>query len=297
MYRTIRLGDRGPEVAVAQSRINAISKGASGKPLAVDGIFGPNTQAGARAFQRENALAVDGVVGSQTWSKLLVNLGVPTAACLFCDDVRPGNPTPSFVAAPAANFASAPSAKGVGLVSASFLPSLPTTRSLTSAEETIARSVYGSSIDFSSVLISDKTGLGGRAFVLTIANPFGNAVQIMNVGVAPSRNTLIHELAHVWQSQHHSSSTRYMINAVESQALAEATNLLRGSKSFSAYGYVPGRPFGEYASEQIAQQVMRGEAAIVAHVRSASARAVDPGNVASLSTARIEDTSMPGVKT
>ena len=281
---------------MAQSRINAIPQVPASKPLVVDGIFGPNTQAGARAFQKSNGLTVDGVIGPKTWAKLLVHLGVPTAACLFCDDARPGNPSPSFVSAPTANFFSAPSTSGVGLASLS-LPSLPKTRSLTSAEEAIARSVYGSSIDFSSVLLSDTTGLGGRAFVLTIANPFGNAVQIMNVGVSPSRNTLIHELAHVWQSQHHSSSTRYMLNAVESQALAEAANLLRRVTSFSAYGYVPGRPFGEYASEQVAQQVMRGEASIVAHVRSVGARVVDPENVASLSTARIEDTSLPGVKT
>ena len=171
-------------------------------------------------------------------------------------------------------------------------------RALTTAEIRLASGVYGSSIDFSLVFASDKTGAGGRAFVLAIPNPFGKATQIMNIGVSPSRNTLIHEFGHVWQSQHHSSSTQFMVNAVKSQALEEAANLLPGSsKSFSAYGYRPGKPFAEYGAEQIAQQAMRGEAPIVAHMSSVAVGAVDPDNVAGLKTARIEDTSLPGVKT
>jgi hypothetical protein len=87
-----------------------------------------------------------------------------------------------------------------------------------------------------------------------------------------------------------------MVNAVASQALAEIANLKSGRTSFSAYGYIPGRPFGDYAAEQIAQQVQRGEAPIIAHVRSVAIGVVDPENVKSLKTPRIEDTSLPGVK-
>ena len=36
-----------------------------------DGILGINTSAGIRRFQKENQLAVDGVVGPQTWQKLV----------------------------------------------------------------------------------------------------------------------------------------------------------------------------------------------------------------------------------
>ncbi|NES97864.1 MAG: hypothetical protein F6K32_22165 [Desertifilum sp. SIO1I2] len=36
----------------------------------IDGIFGPNTQAAVTEFQSENNLAVDGLVGSETWSAI-----------------------------------------------------------------------------------------------------------------------------------------------------------------------------------------------------------------------------------
>jgi peptidoglycan hydrolase-like protein with peptidoglycan-binding domain len=39
--------------------------------LEVDGIFGPQTDAGVRAFQRNENLAVDGIVGEHTWTALL----------------------------------------------------------------------------------------------------------------------------------------------------------------------------------------------------------------------------------
>jgi peptidoglycan hydrolase-like protein with peptidoglycan-binding domain len=42
--------------------------------VAVDGIFGPNTEAAVRAFQTSKGLAVDGIVGPQTWSRLIVQV-------------------------------------------------------------------------------------------------------------------------------------------------------------------------------------------------------------------------------
>lgn len=39
--------------------------------LAVDAIFGPKTEAAVRAFQSDENLAVDGVVGRNTWTALL----------------------------------------------------------------------------------------------------------------------------------------------------------------------------------------------------------------------------------
>jgi peptidoglycan hydrolase-like protein with peptidoglycan-binding domain len=39
--------------------------------LAVDGIFGPKTEAAVRDFQSNENLVVDGVVGRNTWTTLL----------------------------------------------------------------------------------------------------------------------------------------------------------------------------------------------------------------------------------
>src|SRR5688572_31428707 len=43
-------------------------------PVAVDGIFGPNTEAAVKAFQQSKGLAADGVVGPLTWPKLVVQV-------------------------------------------------------------------------------------------------------------------------------------------------------------------------------------------------------------------------------
>ncbi|WP_204106646.1 MULTISPECIES: N-acetylmuramoyl-L-alanine amidase [Spirulina sp. CCY15215] len=38
---------------------------------AIDGIFGPNTAAAVKRYQQSNHLTVDGIVGPQTWNKLI----------------------------------------------------------------------------------------------------------------------------------------------------------------------------------------------------------------------------------
>ena len=42
--------------------------------IAVDGIFGPQTEAAVKAFQQSRALPVDGIVGPNTWPKLVVQV-------------------------------------------------------------------------------------------------------------------------------------------------------------------------------------------------------------------------------
>jgi peptidoglycan hydrolase-like protein with peptidoglycan-binding domain len=47
---------------------------ARGHTVAVDGIFGPKTDAAVRAFQQQKGLAVDGIVGPNTWSALIITV-------------------------------------------------------------------------------------------------------------------------------------------------------------------------------------------------------------------------------
>lgn len=65
-YPTLRRGAKGDLVAQLQTFLSK-----DGSKLAIDGIFGPGTQSAVRAFQRKYNLDVDGVVGPQTWGKLL----------------------------------------------------------------------------------------------------------------------------------------------------------------------------------------------------------------------------------
>lgn len=65
--KTLRNGSRGTQVMVLQYMLNA--KGYSAG--IDDGIFGAKTLAAVKAFQKARGLSVDGIVGKQTWSKLL----------------------------------------------------------------------------------------------------------------------------------------------------------------------------------------------------------------------------------
>ena len=68
----LRRGITGPSVVVVQVQLNRISQNypAIPKISMVDGIFGAQTEAAVRKFQEIANLAVDGVVGRQTWYAL-----------------------------------------------------------------------------------------------------------------------------------------------------------------------------------------------------------------------------------
>lgn len=68
MRAAARLGSSGDDVRCLQQRLDGVTSGAS--PMAVDGQFGPATDAAVRAFQRANGLTVDGIVGAQTAERL-----------------------------------------------------------------------------------------------------------------------------------------------------------------------------------------------------------------------------------
>jgi len=171
-------------------------------------------------------------------------------------------------------------------------------RFLDSTEQSLATGVYGASIDFGKVLLSDAVGGGGRPFTTYVPSPIPGLSGGTVINIGPSayatpgsdRDLLIHELGHSWQSQHHPNPAAFMANSIASQAAAAAAG-----GSASAYCYVPGKWFGLYGAEQIAQQVERGEAPIVAEVSSAARGSTHLGNVASLAAPHWENRGGPGV--
>ncbi len=65
---TIEQGSSGPAVQEAQCLLT--SYGYSVGPAGIDGQFGPDTRAAVVSFQQHNGLAVDGIVGPNTWYAL-----------------------------------------------------------------------------------------------------------------------------------------------------------------------------------------------------------------------------------
>jgi hypothetical protein len=71
-----RRGSNGPEVEQIQVRLTEL--GLYHGPL--DGDFGGGTETAVRAFQRQEALQVDGVVGPGTWGRLFDSQEIPEPA-------------------------------------------------------------------------------------------------------------------------------------------------------------------------------------------------------------------------
>lgn len=72
---TLRQGDTGAQVKTVQRVLYSRGvKGADGKPITADGSFGANTLYAVKALQRELGVAVDGVVGRDTWVAMLTKL-------------------------------------------------------------------------------------------------------------------------------------------------------------------------------------------------------------------------------
>lgn len=63
----VREGDQEHPVPTLQDLLRA-----RGHSVAVDGIFGPLTDAAVRAFQQAKGLGVDGIVGPHTWGALII---------------------------------------------------------------------------------------------------------------------------------------------------------------------------------------------------------------------------------
>ncbi|HEU4326523.1 MAG TPA: peptidoglycan-binding protein [Roseiflexaceae bacterium] len=67
----VKIGDNGPNVTTVQYLLRH-----RGYSLTVDGAFGSGTETQVKAFQSANSLTADGIVGANTWSKLVVSVDV-----------------------------------------------------------------------------------------------------------------------------------------------------------------------------------------------------------------------------
>ena len=65
-YKQVSYGAKGSDVTELQKLLNQNG----GYNLAVDGIYGKNTDAAVRDWQKKSGLAVDGIVGTNTWGSL-----------------------------------------------------------------------------------------------------------------------------------------------------------------------------------------------------------------------------------
>lgn len=64
--KTLKFGSRGTDVTYLQKRITAKGYGVG----SIDGIFGAKTLEAVKAFQAENNLVIDGIVGVSTWKAI-----------------------------------------------------------------------------------------------------------------------------------------------------------------------------------------------------------------------------------
>lgn len=65
-YPTLKKGCKGEYVKKLQQRLRSL-----GYTVVCDGIFGDKTLAAVKAFQEDNGLVVDGIVGKKTWTVVI----------------------------------------------------------------------------------------------------------------------------------------------------------------------------------------------------------------------------------
>ena len=63
----MKKGARGNITKLLQEKLVSLGYNTNG----IDGIFGSGTERAVISFQKNNGLAVDGIVGKNTWRKLL----------------------------------------------------------------------------------------------------------------------------------------------------------------------------------------------------------------------------------
>jgi len=105
------------------------------------------------------------------------------------------------------------SATIIGVAAGAIVDAMVKIRSLTAEEIAFARQVFGDSLDFGRVRLTNLSGVGATAFTMptvdgTILVNIGNAIDAPSTAVFPNSSypvpgqILIHELTHAWQIQH-----------------------------------------------------------------------------------------------
>jgi hypothetical protein len=257
------------DVETVQKLLNRVppDKGGPGTPLKVDGLCWQKTTAAIERFQKIGCgfKWPDRLIspGKRTWIEL-DKYDQPAPPPLPAEEPKCGPYQPALASS------LAPGGPSKSIFVGKYLP-VP----LDPWQRGVAQSVFGTSLDLDAILVVYRKPPGAKG--MCIVGPLPSQCTLILSSTV--KELLIHELTHVWQSQHHSAAGKCMWNSMESQKLADA----RGE---SAYWYIPDKPFGQYAAEQIADQVENGEPPIVTHVRSRAVRFHDPFNIESLKTPR-----------
>ena|ERR1700730_16983063 len=68
-WPVVQNGNQGHPIRALQFLLRA-----HGHNLAVDGMFGPTTEAAVKAFQTGKGMTADGIVTPQTWSALIIQV-------------------------------------------------------------------------------------------------------------------------------------------------------------------------------------------------------------------------------
>ena len=66
-YPLLRQGSRGVYVCIAQDALTTLGYDTGG----LDGVFGVRTNSSVISYQNKNGLTGDGIIGNQTWNRLM----------------------------------------------------------------------------------------------------------------------------------------------------------------------------------------------------------------------------------
>ncbi len=132
-----------------------------------------------------------------------------------------------------------------GVVVGEIVDALVQLRKLTEPERDFARQVFGDSLDFDKIRLTNLTGLGGTAFTaptvggISLVN-LGNAIDDPIGATFPKSyprpgQIFIHELAHAWQIQHASLEDGFVPGLM-------CQGIINQSVVSDPYGYGPAGP-------------------------------------------------------